>query len=580
VVDAVRAFLGQTPDPDANLFDIRCQQGHGGQSGRADGKAFAGCSGGVAQSVQRVGPFADFRIEAGHFRVAAGVVGDRPVGVGGQGDAQRREHADGSEADAVQTHRHVGEAAGETIRAQDADHDRDDRQARRVHAVGETVDDGRRRPHSRLIRDAFGRLVLIGGVVFGELPNQHAGDQTGNHRAEDAPTDPVRHRQTGEHDQNQHGTAERSEQQGAKQILLAGVFLAADHEHADDRQQNTDACDDHGGQDGLQRVHAAGGNGRQRQGGAEGGGRQDRAAVALVQVGAHAGDIADVVADVVGDGGRIARVVFRNAGFDLADQVSADVRGLRVDTATDAGEEGLRRGAHAEGDHRRRDFHEHPLRVHARVNEGQAPQGQTVLHVFGRVDELVEDQVPQRDVEQTEAHHDQAHDGAGPEGHLQTAVEAFAGALGGARGGGRCRLHPQKSAQAAEEAAGEEGHGDEWVLDAFVRQKGEERHENRENHGDHTVLTSEVGIGAFTHVLGDLDHLLRARRSFDHLLVEVERKPQSAQRRNGRNPPEQRRTRCRLGIDGPPGGLGGAGRRTEGQDRHRQPHNSLQRTHF
>jgi hypothetical protein len=46
--------------------------------------------------------------------------------------------------------------------------------------------------------------------------------------------------------------------------------------------------------------------------------RDDRADVRLEDVGAEAGDVADVVTDVVGDRGRVARVILGDAGLDLA----------------------------------------------------------------------------------------------------------------------------------------------------------------------------------------------------------------------------------------------------------------------
>ena len=49
--------------------------------------------------------------------------------------------------------------------------------------------------------------------------------------------------------------------------------------------------------------------------------------------------VADVVADVVRDDGRVARVVFGDAGLDLADEVCADVGRLRVDAAAEPGED-------------------------------------------------------------------------------------------------------------------------------------------------------------------------------------------------------------------------------------------------
>src|SRR4029077_20759941 len=62
--------------------------------------------------------------------------------------------------------------------------------------------------------------------------------------------------------------------------------------------------------------------------------------VALEDVGGHAGTVADVVADIVGDGGGVARVVLGDAGLDLADQVGADVGRLGIDAAADSHEQG------------------------------------------------------------------------------------------------------------------------------------------------------------------------------------------------------------------------------------------------
>ena len=47
--------------------------------------------------------------------------------------------------------------------------------------------------------------------------------------------------------------------------------------------------------------------------------------------------------------GRVARVVLGDAGLDLADEVGADVGGLRVDAAADTREERDRRRAEAVG---------------------------------------------------------------------------------------------------------------------------------------------------------------------------------------------------------------------------------------
>jgi hypothetical protein len=81
-------------------------------------------------------------------------------------------------------------------------------------------------------------------------------------------------------------------------------------------------------------------------------GRDHGHGVGLEQVGGHAGAVADVVTDVVGDHRRVARIIFRNAGFDLADQVGADVGALGEDAAAETGEDGDQRGAEGEADQR------------------------------------------------------------------------------------------------------------------------------------------------------------------------------------------------------------------------------------
>ena len=81
-------------------------------------------------------------------------------------------------------------------------------------------------------------------------------------------------------------------------------------------------------------------------------GGDGRHRVGLEQVGRHAGAVADIVADVVGDGRRIARIVLRDAGLDLADEIAADVGALGEDAAAETGEDRDQRGAETERDQR------------------------------------------------------------------------------------------------------------------------------------------------------------------------------------------------------------------------------------
>ena len=72
--------------------------------------------------------------------------------------------------------------------------------------------------------------------------------------------------------------------------------------------------------------------------------------VRLEEVGRHAGAVADVVAHVVGDHGRVARVVLGDPRLDLADEVGADVGGLREDAAAETREDRDQRAAEREPD--------------------------------------------------------------------------------------------------------------------------------------------------------------------------------------------------------------------------------------
>ena len=157
---------------------------------------------------------------------------------------------------------------------------------------------------------------------------------------------PMTKRRDGEADDRQDAGGDQTLVEGAHDRVVGAEL---DEEGADDRG------DDAGGAD-RQRIH----HGREQRRSAveedrgEHHGRDDRHRIGLEQVGRHAGAVADVVADVVGDRRRIARVVLGNAGFDLADEVGADVGALGEDAAAETGEDRDQRGAEAERDQARR----------------------------------------------------------------------------------------------------------------------------------------------------------------------------------------------------------------------------------
>ena len=116
------------------------------------------------------------------------------------------------------------------------------------------------------------------------------------------------------------------------------VLVGRPHrEHADDRGEHADGA---GGQrEDEPEAHSWRREDRWKAGDAEDDRRDERDLVRLEQVGGHAGAVADVVADVVGDGRRVAGVVLGDAGLDLADEVGADVGRLGEDAAADPQEQ-------------------------------------------------------------------------------------------------------------------------------------------------------------------------------------------------------------------------------------------------
>ena len=100
------AALKHMRDTDLHFLKVGSKQRDAGQCGRANRESLARCGRCVAKRVESVGPFPHFGRQARHFSVAARVVRNRPVRVRGQGDAERGQHANGGDADAVQAHAH------------------------------------------------------------------------------------------------------------------------------------------------------------------------------------------------------------------------------------------------------------------------------------------------------------------------------------------------------------------------------------------------------------------------------------------------------------------------------------------
>ena len=323
-----------------HLVDIRDNQRQGRQRGRANGKALARGGRGVAQRIQRVGALAHLGGHVRHFGNAARVVGHRAIGVGGQRDAQGGKHAHGRHAHAVQAHTEAFGAARKEIAYQHADAHNDNGRHGRKHAQRKPADDDGGAARLAGGGQALRGLISIGGIIFGDGTNGNAGHKAAEHRHKHAHV--LRQKQADGHKGTHHkqrGADVGARAQRAQQVSLRGALFCFYKEGAHHAAQNAQRRQHHGHAHALHAI--ARGHG-QRNGG------NNRAHIAFIQIGAHAGHVAHVVAHVVGNDGGVARVILGNAGLHLAHKVGPHVGGLGEDAAH------ARKQRHAGGAHAKR----------------------------------------------------------------------------------------------------------------------------------------------------------------------------------------------------------------------------------
>ena len=232
-----------------------------------------------------------------------------------------------------------------------------------------------------------------------------------------------------------------------------------------------------------------------REGGAEQhhGDGGDR--VGLEQVGGHAGAVADVVAHVVGDHGRVARVVLGDPGLDLADEVGADVGGLREDAAAETGEDRDERAAEREPD---------------QVVDGR---------LRAVAEPVREDPVVAGDAEQAEADDEQARHRAGAERDLERRRDALAGRLRRPDVRAHGDVHADEAGGGREERADRESDR-RAPPELRVEADREQRHDGHER--DRRVLLLEVRGGALLDGTRDLLHPLVPGRLLEQPPGQVE----------------------------------------------------------
>ncbi len=241
------------------------------------------------------------------------------------------------------------------------------------------------------------------------------------------------------------------------------AFAGANEERADDGGEDAAGGDGKGKGHGFKR--AEGGN-------TEGGSGDDGADVGFIEIGAHTGNVANVIANVIGDDGGVAGVIFGDTGFNFTNEVGADVSGFGVSAATDTGEEGGGRGAHTKGDH-------------------GGGEGRGV-----KVEANFKNEVPEGDIEEAETNNGETHNGAGGEGDVKAFVKGVAAGVSGAGVGAGGDTHADEAGEGAAAAAGGKAEGNEPAEEAEGGHNGKDNDHNAEVDSQDSVLAAEVSEGA------------------------------------------------------------------------------------
>ena len=487
---------------DAGELDVGGEQSKGGQRRGGDGEALSDGGRGVAHGVQDVRALAHLLGQFAHLGDATGVVGDRTEGIDGQLHGRGGHHGAGGDGHTVES--------GELIADVDGGGEEQDRSEGGDHARGEAGDDVGGGTCGGLLNDAQDRLLAKTGVVLGHVGDGAAHDETDDHAVEDidaaeragALTKEVHLQRLREHHVDEEEARDGRQDDGAPVALvegrlhfaLLGAVLHTDHEGAEDGEDDAEGGNDQRQEDGGHASVVVGDAATHVVDDivAEHHGGEHRGHVGAEEVGAHAGHVPHVVAHIVGDGGGIARVILRDAGLHLSDEVGADVCGLGVDAAPHAGKQ--RDGFSTERE----------------TSEGLEDHGH-VLHASPDAtgEEVQEEDEQDAQAKDRKAGDAEAHDHAAGEGDLQGVSQARAGSLCGADVGFGGDAHADVARERGEHSTDDKGDDDEPV-----GRRHEHGHHAQQGTGDHhedgqnAVLRAQEGEGTLVDVLGDRAHLL------------------------------------------------------------------------
>src|SRR5574344_1106988 len=260
--------------------------------------------------------------------------------------------------------------------------------------------------------------------------------------------------------------------------------------------------------------------------GTQGSSSQHGTSVRLIQVGAHTGHVTHVVTHIVGNGSRVAGVIFRDTSFHLTHEVSAHVCSFGVNTTTHTSKQSLCGSTHTKGQH-------------CCGNDGQFMSRIRQIHIR----KIIQDQVPSRDVDEHQADDNQTHDSTTTEGNLQTLVQGADGSVGGTGRGVSRRFHTQVTGKSREKTTGKESDRYPWVLHVkTIGHDGENNHHAEEHDTHYLVLLPEVRHGSLTDKLGNGFHFVGSFAGLHHLPIEEVGETQGHDGSRGHDP--ENRCQC------------------------------------
>src|SRR5690606_10357111 len=187
-------------------------------------------------------------------------------------------------------------------------------------------------------------------------------------------------------------------------------------------------------------------------------------------------------------------------------------------TSAYTGKQGLSGSTHAKGKHCGSDDHH-------------------VVSILGSRVNIIQDDKPQGNIEQSQTYHYQTHYRSASESDLQTGVQRFSGRVGcsgRSHGGG---FHTQVTGHTGKETSREKCERHPWVLKIEAicqhRKKCSKQHKKDEHY---LVLLLQVSHGSLAYVRSYFFHNVGSFFCFPHLPVKMQGKKQGQQRGRRNNP--------------------------------------------